>query len=150
MISIHWKALLAAFFLFVAGVAVGVVGTIGIGLRHMRAMLREPATQGRIEKALGRIENRLTRELDLDAAQTAMVHREFERTGDEMRAMRVDTVQRSRRAIGAAVLRIGAELPPEKRAELRRLVARRLERLGLDLPPEEQPATTSPRPPAAP
>lgn len=137
MITIHWKALLAAFFLFVAGVAVGVLGTVGFGLRQMRTLLREPAAHGRFDKALGRVENRLTKDLDLDAAQSAMVHREFARTGEEMRAMRVDTVQRTRRAVGAAVLRIGAELPPEKRAELRRLVARRLGRLGLDLPAEE-------------
>ncbi len=136
MITLHWKALLAAFFLFVAGVAVGVLGTVGFGVRQMRAMLREPARHGRFEKALGRIENRLVQELALDPTQTAMVHREFERTGEEMRSIRTDTMQRTRRAVGAAVLRIGAELPPEKRVELRRLMARRLDRLGIDLPSE--------------
>ncbi len=133
MITIHWKALLAAFFLFVTGIAVGILGTVGFGVRQMRATLHEPAAHGRFDRALGRVENRLVRELDLDAAQAAMVHRELARSGQELRAQRTETAQRNRRTIAAAVIRIGAELPPEKRAELRRLVRQRLGRLGLDL-----------------
>lgn len=134
MITLHWKALLAAFFIFVIGIAVGVLGTVGYGVRHTRALLREPAAaQGRFERATGRIEKRLVSELALDEAQAAIVHREFARTAAELRAQRVETLQRTRRTIGATILRIGAELPPEKRAELRRLAARRLQRLGMEV-----------------
>lgn len=148
MITIHWKALLAAALIFVAGVAVGVLGTVGFGLRQIRTLFREPAGHGRFEKALGRVENRLVQELALDETQAAMVRRELERTGEELRAMRADNVQRTRRAFGAAMLRIGSELPPEKRAELRRLVARRLGRLGLDLPAADPEVKTPPASPA--
>ncbi|MFT3830428.1 MAG: hypothetical protein QM691_12065 [Opitutaceae bacterium] len=133
MITLHWKALLAAFFIFMTGIAVGVLGTIGYGVRHTRALLREPAAApGRFERAAGRIEKRLVDELALDETQAAAVHREFARTATELRSLRVETVQRTRRTIAATLLRIGAELPPEKRAELRRLASRRLQRLGME------------------
>lgn len=146
MITIHWKALLAAFFLFAAGVAVGVLGALGYGLRHTRALLREagPAPT-RFERAAGRLEKRLVADLALDETQAAMVRREFARATEEMRTLRQETVQRTRRTVGAALLRIGAELPPDKRDELRRLATRRLERLGL-----EPSAAAEPEPPPPP
>jgi hypothetical protein len=151
MITIHWKALLAAFFLFVAGVAVGVLGMVGYGMRHTRALLREPAaTPGRFERATGRVEKRLVAELSLDEAQAAVVHREFARAATEMRTLRVETVQRTRRTVAATLLRIGTELPPEKRAELRRLAARRLQRLGLDLTTEPAADSAAPVQPISP
>lgn len=144
MITIHWKALLAALFLFVAGIGVGVLGTIGFGLRQVRAVFREPAAAGRFERATGRLEKRLTAELALDDAQSAMVHRELARTAEELRSLRADTVQRTRRTVAGTILRIGAELPPEKRAQLRQLARKRLERLGMELPAED--GTAAPRP----
>ena len=149
MITLHWKALLAAGFLFLAGVAAGVLGTVGYGVRHTRALLREPSVAaGRFERATNRIEKRLVAELALDEAQAAVVRREFARTASELRALRVETVQRTRRTISATILRIGAQLPPEKRAELRALAARRLHRLGMEAPADStrEEAATPPRP----
>ncbi len=134
MISSRWKAALAALFLFVAGIAVGVGGTVGYGVRHFRQTVRDPAAAGvRSERAMDRIHTRLVKELALDAAQSAMVQTELERTRAEIRAQRLENAQRTRRTLAAGFLRIGANLPPEKRAEFRKLAARRLERLGLDL-----------------
>lgn len=144
MITIHWKALLAALFIFAAGIAVGVFGTVGFGLRQIRTSFREPAAAGRLERATPRLEKRLTDELALDDAQTAIVHRELTRAAQDLRAIRVETVRRTRRTVADTVLRIGAELPPEKRAQLRQLARKRLERLGLELPLDDGAAAPQP------
>ncbi len=134
MILRHWKALLAAACLFITGIAVGVLGTVGFGMKQLRTLLREPAAiQARADRGLGRIEKRLVTELELDAKQQAMIHREFARTAAELREQRAETMQRTRRTIGATLRRIGAQLPPEKRAEFRRKVRARLDRLGMEI-----------------
>lgn len=134
MISSRWKAALAALFLFVAGIAVGVGGTVGYGIRHFRQTMRDPAaTTIRSERAMERLHTRLVQELALDAGQSAMVQAELEHTRAEIRVQRLENAQRTRRTLAAGLLRIGANLPPEKRAEFRKLATRRLERLGLDL-----------------
>lgn len=133
MIASRWKAALAALFLFVAGIAVGVLGTVGIGLRQIRLTFREPAVmQGRGERAIDRMHSRIVKELDLDTAQSAHVRAELERTAAELSTVRSENRQRIRRLLAGTALRIGADLPPEKRTELRRLMVQRLSRLGIE------------------
>lgn len=131
--NLRWKVWLAAFGLFVAGLAVGAFITVGVGVRAVRRALRAPATatvNTPIDRAAQRIHATLTRELELTPEQSALVRDELARTAGELRRLRVDTVIQVRRALEDSVHRMGAPLTPEQRAELEQRATERFARFG--------------------
>lgn len=134
----RWKVWLAAFGLFACGLAVGCVLTVGVGRRALRRALQAPdAFVTPVERATQRIHAELTEELHLTPEQAALVRTELERTGGDLRRLRVDTVAQMRRTVEQAAQRIGHGLTPAQRADFEALVRERFARFGWTYPPTD-------------
>jgi hypothetical protein len=132
----RWKAVLAAALIFVFGIAVGTLGTLGVGQAMLRHALSAPAdAPGPLDRTAARIESRLTSHLNLDAGQAAQLHTELQETTHDLKVIRADTAHRIQSTLSAAVVRIGAGLRPEQRTELYRVAEIRMGRIGLIFTP---------------
>lgn len=131
-----WRAWLLAAGFLVLGAAIGGAAVTMIGIRKFRQTLRDPsAGPGLAERAVERIGSDLTQSLSLTPEQSARVKERLGVSAGKMRALRMEFVQNARDEIRAALRDIARDLPPDKRAEFRRLVIRRYEKLGLQAPP---------------
>ena len=134
----RWKVILAAFTLFFAGLVIGGLVTAKIGSHLIRKAWLAPVTaRGPVDRAVERIQKNLTSELELDATQSAAVQAELAVTAGQLKALRVDTVQKARADIADSVRRIAAALPPEKRPDFYKLVKERFARFDLPAPVAE-------------
>jgi hypothetical protein len=132
----HWRGWVVATAIFVLGVAVGAAGMTWVGIRRIRHALAAPASAyGAADRTAARIGANLTDALALTPEQSARMQASLDRAAVRMKGVRVRAALQARVELRAALDEIAQELPPEKRAEFRRLVARRYERLGL-MPPE--------------
>jgi hypothetical protein len=132
----RWKAALAAVFIFILGMALGTLGTLGVGRALLRHALSAPAdAAGPLDRAAARAESRLTSHLNLDPAQAAQLHAEVLATTHQLKEIRADTAHRIQATLTEGVVRLGAGLKPEQRAELYRVTAIRMGRIGLTFTP---------------
>ena len=150
MSPLRWRAVLAALAIFVLGTAVGATVTVGLGVRALRAVLRNPdQTRAPIDKATARIEADLFRDLRLSPAERETVHLELQQCALDLRALRTDSVQKLEQKVQGTVERIAARLPTERREAFYRLAERRLGWLGVPVRPLAPSQNATPAPPAA-
>lgn len=130
-----WRGWLVAAAIFLLGVAVGGAGVTALGVRAFRKAMQSPAsTRGMADRAVARIGADLTESLQLTPEQSTRVQAALNASAARMRAIRIEAAARAVAELRESTDRIAAELPPEKHAELYRVVGRRFERLGLEPP----------------
>jgi hypothetical protein len=133
---------IAAAAVFLLGVAAGGVGAVWLGARALRTRLQAgpEAWPAQSERIIGRIQADLTRALALTPEETARVEAILRESAGNRRAIRMRAFAQTRMELRAAIRKIAAGLPPEKRDEFHRVFARRYERLGLQPPSPTLPA----------
>jgi hypothetical protein len=135
MTASRWRGWLVAAAIFLLGVAVGGAGTMALGVRAFRKAMQSPATtRGMADRAVARIGADLTESLQLTPEQSARVQAVLDASAKKMKAIRVEAAVRAIAELRESTDQIAAELPPDKHAELYRVVGRRFERLGLEPP----------------
>jgi len=139
-----WKALLILILVFILGAATG----IGGGLLILRAQIRKAATatvsqQGPLDKLAARVEAHLGDRLHLSATERSALHEELGVTTRRAKELRLRLADDIRALAGDTIRRIGARLPAEKQAALRKEMDERLTPWGL------KPDTVGDRPPKA-
>lgn len=133
MSSGHWKAWVAALALFVSGIGVGGAVTAWVGLRDVREGVRGNGPgRGMGQRAVETIRRDLTRELELTAEESARVQVILDQSAARIRLLRLQAARQAAGELRASARQIAEELPPEKRAEFRRIMAKRFQRLGVD------------------
>jgi len=147
MNAFNWKVWLAAFVLFLAGMAAGSILTVGIGTRLLRTAFNgnPQANANGLAQAerLNRVQYLLVRELDLDTVQAAQVQFQLDQMKAELRRARVANAQQAQGIMRDTLVRIGADLPPEKREKLQSLTEKLRRRFGFG---GERPAREKPEP----
>jgi hypothetical protein len=129
---VRWHAWLGAIVIFLLGLTVGVVGTVLVGVRVVRRSVRTPMVAGGLaDRAVGRVARQLTDELQLTPAEAERVRADLEQAAANLRTVRQRGAQDARQEFRAAMLRIGQDLPPEKRQQYREYLRRRFVRAGL-------------------
>lgn len=127
---------LVAAAIFILGLAIGIAGTALVGVRLVRQqLLSSPAVIGPADRVADRIGEDITKSLQLTPAESARVQTILHDAALNVKTTRARALVQAGEELRTAVERIAADLPPEKRAELRRLLLRRYERLGIRLPP---------------
>ncbi|WP_334319623.1 hypothetical protein OH491_07470 [Termitidicoccus mucosus] len=133
---------IAAAAVFLLGLAVGGAGAVWFGTRALRTRLQAgpEAWPAQSERIIDRIQADLTKSLALTPEESARVEATLRESAGAMRAIRLRAFAQARMELRAAIRKIAAELPPEKRDEFHRVMARRYERLGLQPPSPTLPA----------
>lgn len=136
MNPMRWRGWLIAAAIFVLGVVVGGASVTWLGARVVRRSLQGgPGTPaGFAERAAVRIGADLRKNLQLTPDEAQRVQAILDESAANLRTMRREALQNARVELRSSMRRIAAELPPEKRAQFREIVARRYERLGLRTP----------------
>ncbi len=128
---VRWHAWLGAAAIFCLGLTVGVVGTVFVGARAIRRALRNPPALTLADRATARMGRELARELQLTPEQAARVNADLAEVAAGIRAARMRTMQEMRQEVRAGMVRIGQDLPPEKRPQYREYLRRRFLRAGI-------------------
>ena len=129
---VRWHAWLGAIVIFLLGLTVGVLGTVFVGVRAVRRGLRTPAVAGGLaDRAAARVIRQLTDELQLTPAEAERVRADLDQAAANLRTVRQRAAQDARQEFRAAMVRIGQDLPPEKRPQYREYLRRRFVRAGL-------------------
>lgn len=126
----RWRGWLAAAGLLILGIALGSAGTTWLGGRMVREALQGGAETGLADRAAVRIGADLAKTLQLTPAEAARVQAILDQSAVRLKAVRAQAATQALQELRATSQRVAAELPPEKRAEYRRLFLRRFERLG--------------------
>lgn len=128
-----WKAWVGALALVVFGFAVGVGVTAFVGVKRLRDAISEPPPArvggggGERDRALARIHENLTEELDLTPEETARLEAVLKQSAENLRALRQEGGRKMRAELERTVKEIGEILPPEKREAYRKHVDKRFE-----------------------
>ena len=128
---VRWQAWLGAAAIFFLGLTVGAVGTVFVGARAIRRALRNPPAVTLADRATARMGRDLARELQLTPEEAARVNADLAQVAADLRAARQRTMQELRQEVRAGMVRIGRDLPPEKRPQYREYLRRRFQRAGL-------------------
>lgn len=139
MSAVRWRGWLIAAAIFCLGVAVGGAGTVWWGARHLRRTFAASGETGFADRAAGRIGAELKRSLELSGDDATRVQAILDDTARSLKGVRVRAAIQAGAELRAAIRRIAATLPPEKRGEFYRIVAKRYERLGLAVPADDAP-----------
>lgn len=140
MSTSRWRGWFAAGMIFLVGAAVGGAGMTVIGLRHLRETLQSPAsTRSAADRAATRIGADLTKTLQLTPQESTKVQSILDQSATSLKAVRARATTEAVAILNAATEQITATLPPEKHADLHRVIARRYSRLGLTPPPRPSP-----------
>ena len=135
----RWRGWLVAAAIFVLGVGVGGAGMAWAGIRVFRHAIQNPAgSRGLAERATDRINADLTRNLKLTPEESAQVQTILAQSAANIKAARIQAATQAITELRAAVQRIAAALPREKRADFYRLIAQRYKRLGVASPQSDQ------------
>ena len=134
-VSIKAIALLVA--VFILGGVCGVGGTSIIVTKRLQSAFRENLrnpgnASGPADRMLDRLEDRLTKELDLTADEQAAVGEELDQTRAQLRDVRSGMGRDLRRISIGTIWRIGQRLPDEKRRKFRQIARQRLRPWGID------------------
>ena len=129
---VRWHAWLGAIAIFFLGLTFGIVGTVFVGARVIRRALRTPPAVTLADRATARMGRDLARELQLTPEEEARVNADLAQVAADLRATRQRTMQEMRQEVRAAMVRIGRDLPPEKRPLYREYLRRRLHRAGME------------------
>jgi hypothetical protein len=103
-----------------------------------RRALQSAGERGFAERVANRIGADLTASLQLTPDEASRVQAILDQSAVRLKAVRAQAAGQALAELRAANQRIAAELPPDKRAQYRRLLAQRYERLGLAPPRFEQ------------
>ena len=125
--SLKWQIALALVFVFLAGVATGVFGTV----HHIRFMMFEHHS-GRIRE---RMTEHLQRELRLTPQQLEQVHPIIERCADRLDAIRVETSRRVADTMKQSHDEIAPQLTAEQKTKLDRMEQHHRRMLHMHGPP---------------
>lgn len=132
-----WKIALCLLAIFVAGLAIGSVGTVGI-IRHK---LRQNAADA--SKVAQGVMKRLQAELSLTPEQVEKVRPAIARASEQIRVFQIEILFRAHRLFVEAEADINPHLDDRQRSRLRQFVAERREQLrralGRDVPAVERP-----------
>ncbi|PTX91698.1 hypothetical protein [Opitutus sp. ER46] len=132
MTPLRWRGWLVLTAVLLAGIGVGVTGTLVVGTRLVRQALFAPAGgRGQGDRAVERIARELDERLHLTPEESRRVRGLLEESAVELKGIRMRAAREAGLELRRANQRILAELPPEKRAEYQQLIRRRYERLGL-------------------
>jgi hypothetical protein len=147
-----WAAAVAGLLL---GAAAGGASTVWLGARALRIRLQAgpEAWPAQSERAVTRIQADLTQSLALTPEEEARVEAVLRESAGTMRAIRMRAFAQMQTELRAAIRKIAAELPPEKRAGFYQVMAKRYNRLGLQppaLPPPSPPSSPPALPPPSP
>ncbi len=145
----RWRAWGAAAAVFCLGITVGGAGMVWFGARALRARLQSgpEAWPAQSERVVHRIQTDLDKSLALTPEESARVEATLREASGKMRAIRTRAFMQARQELRAAIRKIAASLPPEKRDGFHRLVVSRYERLGLPPPPSPAPPADAETPP---
>ncbi len=131
----RWRGWLAAGAIFLLGAAVGGAGMTLIGFRLVRQILQNPASaRGAADRAAARIGADLAETLQLTSEESSHVQSILNQSAADLKALRVRAAADAVILINTTTEKIAAALPPEKHADLHRVIARRYSRLGLSPP----------------
>ena len=138
MITPRWKAICAAGALLLTGMAAGAALTVHFGLNFARRIIAaQPGLPAPVDGAMAHLEADWVAAIHLDAKQTAHVHAELARSGEEFKHLRADTVQRLQFLLNDMVVRSATALTPTQREALYDRARQRLALFGLRLTPTE-------------
>lgn len=128
----RWKAVLLLTLVFILGAGCGIGGGLLMLRRAVQRAIAHPnGDQAPIELVLGKIESRISSELDLTKTERAAVHAELRQTAAEFKALRNEVWSKAALNAQATLDRLAKHLPPEKAARLRSEAERRLKPWGL-------------------
>ena len=128
----RWHAWLGAIVIFLLGLTLGIAGTVFVGVRAVRRNLRVTPGVTFADRATARIARDLTSELQLTPDEGARVRADLAQAAGNLRVVRLRAMQDVRRELRAAMVRIGQDLPAEKRERYREIIRRRFIRAGLE------------------
>ena len=106
----NWKSIMLLALVFLAGLAVGVVGTRSATRRVIQQAIAHP------ERVQATVERDLTRKLRLDAGQQARLHDILTDTRGRLRGLRQEYQPRAAAALIEADEKLTALLTPEQQA----------------------------------
>ena len=106
----HWKSILLLVLVFVAGIAVGVVGTRTAVRHFVQRAIAQP------ERAQNFVERDLSRSLRLDETQRAKLHDILTESRGQLRELRVQFQPQMALVMSNANVKISALLTPEQAA----------------------------------
>ena len=106
----HWKSILLLVLVFIAGIAVGVVGTRTAGRHFVQRVSAQP------ERAQNFVERDLSRSLRLDEAQRAKLHDILTESRGQLRELREHFQPQMALVMSNANVKISALLTPEQAA----------------------------------
>lgn len=114
---------------FLAGIAVGVLGTRAVVRRFADRAMRDPKFAGeKVESIRNRMEQELVSGLDLTPEQQTNVHAIFVDSGEQLRKLHSEFEPRMRQIFDDAHQKIAATLTPEQREKYEKLMKERRER----------------------
>ena len=136
----RWRGWLIAIAIFILGVGVGGACMAWAGIRVFRHVIQNPNAPhgGLADRAAEYIGKNLTKQLELTPEQSAQVQTILDQSAINVKATRTKAATEVTRELRETVRRIGAVLPPEKRAEFHRLLSHRFKRLGDSAPTTEE------------
>lgn len=123
------KPWLVLLLVFVAGIAVGVLGTRSVLRRGADRAIRDPKfARERVDSMRDRMEKELVSNLELTPEQEAKIHQIFTQSGEQMRALHTDFEPRMKEIFQTAHTNIAANLTTEQREKFEKLTKERRER----------------------
>jgi hypothetical protein len=132
---IGWRGWLVAGLIFLLGGAAGVTCTVVVGKRVLRNALVAPAdAPGRADRVAARVAADISENLQLTSEQSERVREILADSAQNLKAIRRQAAVDVGAELRRSTQRIAAELPPEKRAELYRVIAGRFTRIGITAP----------------
>jgi len=112
----RWVTLLLALLIFLAGIVVGIGGTVAVAAHRLQYVIHHP------EEAPRRITDRLKSRLHLDPRQAAAIQATIAQHQASLQSIRREVQPRVERELSAAVQDIQSQLRPDQAEKWQRLV----------------------------